>query len=411
MQTFHIPQVQFLLYIPFLFQCFYAILSYVNIDVYEKLRKHLDVMPVAFPETSSGVEIDILRRFFTETEAEIVLHMNMLPETSDRIRRRFGKDRISQKDIEGILRSLVEKKVINSGTRQKRGKSVRVYGKLPFAVGLYEYQVDRLTRGFEKEAHTYMDEAFMHSFASEHPRQMRTIPINETILPERNVSSYDKIRDLIRSSDGPFVKQNCICRQGRELLGEQCSQTDLKETCLALGNAAEGVLRENRGTLLSREECLEFLEQAETEGLVLQAQNTRKPAFICCCCSCCCAILSRVKKLHNPGSILTAKFRAAIDPNLCIGCGTCIQRCPMDALVIQKNGERAKKAVLHTERCIGCGLCVNSCPVKAINLCALGNAKNPPLNAMAMYIKMFLGRFGPVKGIFLLIKAGLGFRV
>jgi len=41
----------------------------IGMDIYRALQKHLDVMPVAFPESPSGIEIDILRRFFSEEEA------------------------------------------------------------------------------------------------------------------------------------------------------------------------------------------------------------------------------------------------------------------------------------------------------------------------------------------------------
>jgi len=38
-------------------------------ELYVKLRKHLDKQPGGFPETQSGAEIDILRRFYTPDSA------------------------------------------------------------------------------------------------------------------------------------------------------------------------------------------------------------------------------------------------------------------------------------------------------------------------------------------------------
>jgi hypothetical protein len=191
-----------------------------GMDVYQRLRKHLDVMPVAFPETGSGIELDILRRFFSEEEAETALQLSMLPERPERIHRRIGIDRMSLQRLREVLQDLDAKKVVNSGVAERRGRKEKVYGKLPFSVGLYEYQVDRLTRDFESEAAAYMDEAFMYDFMREKPRQMRTIPINETILSDRNVSRYDSIRTVVLESEGPFAVHTCICRQGRELLGK-----------------------------------------------------------------------------------------------------------------------------------------------------------------------------------------------
>ncbi|HKK65077.1 MAG TPA: 4Fe-4S binding protein [Clostridia bacterium] len=384
-------------------------------QLYRTLQAHLDVMPVAFPKSKSGIEIDILKRFYTEEEAGIALSLSMLPEPARKIHRRLSRTGFSLPlyRVQELLENLAEKKVVNSALVKKRGRPVRVYGKLPFAVGLYEFQVDRLTRGFEQEAENYMDSTFMHEFLHEQPRQMRTIPINEQILPDRAVSRYDSIRRVIELSPGPFALQNCICRQGRELLGQQCRQTDLKQTCLALGSAATEVIKEQRGPQLTKQETLNYLQQAEAEGLVLQAQNTRHPVFICCCCSCCCAILSRAKKLPNPGEFLQSNYSAHIDQAACIGCGLCLPRCPMDALSIKRSSDKSTKgkAVVKTERCIGCGLCVAVCPSKAITLRAHKKNHNPPGSAMEMYIRMLYGRFGFLRATGLLIKAGLGLRV
>ena len=377
--------------------------------IYEQLRAHLDVMPVAFPRSKSGIEITILKRFYSVDEAQVALELSILPETPKRIHHRVLRNggQLSLDEVSAHLERLVEKKTVNSETISRFGKQERVYGKLPFAVGLYEFQVDRLTRGFEQEASAYMDESFMDDFLHEKPRQMRTIPINETILPERNVSRYDNIRQVILSSPGPFALQNCICRQGRELLGHECRQTDLKQTCLALEGVAEQVIAENRGTQLTQQETLDYLTQAEAEGLVLQAQNTRHPDFICSCCSCCCAILSRARKLPNPGEFLHSNYIVKVNSELCIGCGICLARCPMGALTL----ENTAAVVLDSNRCIGCGVCVTSCPVNALSMTARAHSKKTPRTAIEMYVRMLYGRFGPFKATLLLIKAGLGMRV
>jgi NAD-dependent dihydropyrimidine dehydrogenase PreA subunit len=174
------------------------------------------------------------------------------------------------------------------------------------------------------------------------------------------------------------------------------------------------VLKDGRGTRLTKEEMLQFLKKAEKEGLVLQAQNSCHPIYICCC-SCCCAILSRVKKLPDPGRILKSNYVAEADPAVCIGCGACIRRCPMDAIAPSKDGaeknERRRPVSVAPERCIGCGLCFSVCPVDALQMRTRGARKEPPSSAMMMYIRMFIGRFGLLRGGFLLLKAGLGFKV
>ncbi len=48
----------------------------------------------------------------------------------------------------------------------------------------------------------------------------------------------------------------------------------------------------------------------------------------------------------------------------CIGCGTCIKKCPAQAIAFNED----KKAVIDKEKCIGCGECILLCPVEAIQI-------------------------------------------
>lgn len=47
-------------------------------NIYKKLATHLDNLPAGFPPTESGVEFRILKRLFTEEEAEIATGLTMM---------------------------------------------------------------------------------------------------------------------------------------------------------------------------------------------------------------------------------------------------------------------------------------------------------------------------------------------
>ena len=118
--------------------------------------------------------------------------------------------------------------------------------------------------------------------------QMRTVPVNKSIPIERPVATYDDIRAFVETIPGPFAVIPCICRQGRALTGQPCHQTSEPRNCLMFGAAATMMTQRGIARPVSKPEMLDFLDQADRQGLVLQPQNTLNPLFVCCCCGCCC---------------------------------------------------------------------------------------------------------------------------
>ncbi|MHA1489134.1 MAG: ATP-binding protein [Promethearchaeota archaeon] len=55
-----------------------------------------------------------------------------------------------------------------------------------------------------------------------------------------------------------------------------------------------------------------------------------------------------------------ALFEAIIDKDSCINCGTCVDRCPVEAITLEEC------AIVDREKCLGCGLCTSVCPEEAI---------------------------------------------
>jgi Pyruvate/2-oxoacid:ferredoxin oxidoreductase delta subunit len=372
-------------------------------DVYRQLQRHLDYMPVPFPETKSGVEISLLKQLFDEEEANIALKLSALPETIDRIHGRFKDGEITKDLLTSKLNGLFDKGAIMSVPNLKSGP---MYSKIPLAIGIFEYQVDRITKDLAEDFFKYEDEGFGEALLTAKTKQMRTIPVNVEIHPEFKVGSYDNARAIIEKSPGPFAVMNCVCRQAKEKMGEPCKQTDIMQTCFTLGKSASFMMNKGVAQKLSKDEIISLITRAEQEGMVLQPANTQEPGFICCCCGCCCGVLTTAKKFPNPAELLQTNFYAQIDPDNCTACGECMELCQMDALVSVNN---------HTEvlrsHCIGCGVCLNACAAEAISLMKTEKETVPPKDSKEMYKKMIMERYGVLGTLKFMGKALLGKKI
>ncbi len=353
--------------------------------VYRRLQKHIDNMPVGYPPTESGVEIRLLEHLFTPEEAEMALHLSALPEPIEKIHSRARKNGTGLKELRQALNRLAAKGAIHKARIDGKPH----YAKVMLAIGMFEFQANRLTKEFHADFLQYMDEGFAEAFHSKKTSQMRTIPINEEVIPERTIGTYDGARQLVMDSNGPFAVINCVCRQGMDLQEEPCQLAEIRETCLLLGEFAQMTVNSGTAKELSREGMIGILERADEVGMVLQPQNIQDPNFICCCCGCCCGVLTTVKKLPRPAEYFDTNYCAEVDGELCTECGTCADRCQMEAITYV-DGVSSVDLLL----CIGCGLCVSTCPTEAIQLYEKTETKTPPKSRDALYQKIMLERFG-----------------
>lgn len=363
-------------------------------QIYVRLQKHLDDQAVGFPATRSGVEIKILKHIFTPQEAEIVSYLSYKPEPLQMIFGRVGHLLETPEELEVLLDRIQRK----GGIESKIKNGLSHYCCAPLVVGMYEFQLGRLTPEFVKNFNEYTsNKKFGIEFLSTELPQMRTIPVSKSINTQHNVSTFDEVTSLLQQAEEPFVILDCICRKKKEIEGHSCKVTDRKETCLAIGSVARTVLKSGNGREIARDEALAILEENQKKGLVLQPSNTEKADFICSCCGCCCGMLAVHKVLPRPLDFWASNFLATVDADKCEACGACEKKCQVGAVVVS---EEKQYAAVAPERCLGCGVCVTSCPPQAITLSKKLAEVRPPQTREDLYDIIMAnkkGRLGKLK--------------
>jgi len=362
--------------------------------IYIDLQRHIDGQAIGFPATKKGAELRILKHIFSPKEAEIATCLTYKLEPLETVFERVGHLVESPEKLTEILEGIEKKGGIELEIRDGE----RFYRNVPLVVGMYEFQLGKLTQEFIKDFDDYTsDKRFGIEFLSTKIPQMRTIPISRSIQPQHHTSTFDEVTMLLQQAEAPFSIFECICRKKMALGGKPCKVTKRKETCFATGGMAQAVLRNGIGREITLNESLSILDENQKEGLVLQPSNTEKAEFICSCCGCCCGMLSMHKSLPKPVDFWASNYYAVADIDLCNGCGNCENRCQVRAARVS---EQKKKASVDLNRCIGCGLCIPACPQKAIFLKKKANEVIPPQTRDDLYdiiMSHKKGRLGKLK--------------
>jgi formate hydrogenlyase subunit 6/NADH:ubiquinone oxidoreductase subunit I len=319
-------------------------------DIYEKLRNRLDELSTGYPETESGIEIQILKRLFSQDEAELFIKLSILLDTPANIAAKHDLDPV---DTAERLDQMADKGLL---FRLRRGETVR-YAAVPFVIGIYEYQVGSMSRETAEEMNTYFEAALGKTLQAGTP-QMRSIPIDRKIAAEWPVAPYEDVVAIIESQKS-IVIAPCICRKTKRLLDTGCEKP--LETCFHFGAHGDYYVERGMGRYITKAKALEIVRHNDAAGLVMMPFNAQKVGGMCSCCGDCCGMLRSLKMQPSPAKAVRSNYYARVEEEECTGCETCLERCQMDAIDIQDD-----VAQVNLERCIGCGLCITTCPTDAM---------------------------------------------
>jgi ferredoxin len=319
-------------------------------SAYETLAAALDRLPNGFPRTRFNTEIQLLRKIFSRVEAELAgeLRGEMEPVSLIANRMDLPADTVGRK-----LVSMARRGLVWGGSRDGEA----CFRLAPFIVGIYEAQLDKMDEEMAALFEKYMKEGGAKGMMEAYPALHRVVPAHGSVRSDW-ILPYDDVKKIILDAKH-FRVRGCICRVQQDMLGERKCDFPI-ENCLMLSHRE----RPREPDDLSRERALDLLDETEEIGLVHTVSNTiHGLSYICNCCGCCCGILRGITEWGVENSVARANYLSRIEEASCTGCGACVERCQVDAIV-----EVDGKYAVDSERCIGCGLCVSACPVGAIEL-------------------------------------------
>jgi Pyruvate/2-oxoacid:ferredoxin oxidoreductase delta subunit len=207
----------------------------------------------------------------------------------------------------------------------------------------------------------------------------RVIAVDRRIQAGNTIHTYDQVASYIEKYE-PLAVSTCYCRHEAKLIDESDDCGKPHEVCMQFGMGAQFVIDRGMGRKISKEEAFDILKKCEDAGLVHSTINRQEIDFLCNCCNDHCVILRKALAQPKPGIALSSGFQPVRNPELCMACGTCIERCPPAALTM---GE-ADVPQVDLDRCIGCGVCASGCPEQAITLVTRPGAQAPPSDHKAL---------------------------
>ncbi len=321
-------------------------------DVYEDLVDMLDQSYVGVPKTPELMKI--LRLQYTISEARLAVQVGL---SGGKLNEISEKTAIEEGKLKSMLTTMADKGTmwISPGKDDPNYRATGVAGP-----GI----VDTSAWGNVRFPHTVQVAKLLHKFQRDWAKEKLcnvASPVGRvwpgtSRLPQ-DAEPSENIAEVIKQS-GHWSVSTCSCRLPHWIAdpGNHCKH--LLETCLLMGNLSRWCVEHGMARELTYDQAAELLRKCNEDGLV----HTCDPLWnVCNCCTDCCVLLIGLREIGAP-LLERSDFVAQIDEERCTACGTCADRCPVDA--IDLDGFAAVKDDL----CIGCGVCVSTCQAKSANL-------------------------------------------
>ncbi len=330
-------------------------------NTYQNLIDHLRNW--IFDVPASPYLMPMLKMRFTPEEAKLCSKIPFLPHTAEELSKKLGipLEKLTKKLDELAKKGIIYRVEGSTAIRYSFRDLIFSFYRMPGWKGID----DEWNRKLAPYQNKYYIDVLAADYTGHTTQGLRTVPINETIKDSRTIMPYEDILKLIDNFKY-YTVTTCCCRHRHNLDPdfEPCKHETLN--CLHFDRLGEYIVQNGLGKEITKEETLKILKDAADAGLVHGVSNSIEGIdTICNCCSCCCVNFESIVKIPGiiPRGHQKSNYIREMNEEKCIGCGLCVEYCPMKALEL-----RDKKVIFTPERCIGCGVCVHKCPEEAIVL-------------------------------------------
>jgi electron transport complex protein RnfB len=329
---------------------------------YRQLADRLNALPNGFPPTPDGAELRLLAKLYTPEEAALAAQLRLTRETPAQLADRIGGD---AEALRQQLKSMASRGLISAG----RAPGGLGYGLLPFVVGIYEAQGDRIDAELARLFEDYYQQGFGQALTDQPPVH-RVIPVGESVRTGLELRPFESVAAIIARVKAWGVT-DCICRKQQALIGQPCEHP--VDLCMIFSETPGAFDSASGVRALTQAEALATLRRAAEAGLVHSVSNNQRGVwYVCNCCTCGCGILRGLSQLGLGNVMAPSGFVCQVDEEKCISCGVCVERCPFGALAL------GDVALVNPVRCAGCGVCTLACPEGALCLVQRPDASLPP---------------------------------
>ncbi|MHA1147197.1 MAG: 4Fe-4S binding protein [Promethearchaeota archaeon] len=319
-------------------------------EMWRKLaRTIIRAGPLPFPVTDALLKLTKI--LVNKEQAKFLLESFGRPNRNlDQILKKI-KNKYDRGTVEHYLNELMEGGVITGAPSRTTG--TMVYYLMPYFPGLFEWSLlhGKKTAKEKRLAELYdiifgeLAEITQQKYDDvvdqfkNFPPMDRVVPVEQEIsnIEAETILPIEELSKIIDEND-TFCTVHCYCRQEKDLLGKPCKVTSDREICIMFGKTAQFCIDHNFGKQKTNQEIKDIMKKVEAQGLVHKALHTgldpkKEITGFCNCCKCCCGIFELYYRGIIPIMSYTS-FIAEVDEVACTACGTCEEKCPVEAATL-----------------------------------------------------------------------------